>query len=168
MVIEHWIISKIHDTKFITKQDATWKKSLVTLVMIYPVLSNGILELWNGGFRTRQCVQHTQRQNKRRMKGHVHGTCSWRQKKSKERGTGIYRRRFLGIMREMQLGITGDFHAFSKVSHQWKIRKWCQKLLHSTHVKIEYKDLNYFMIVFILWEKMTCLEIFNTHYILNL
>ncbi len=59
----------------------TWP---LRMLLIYPVLSNYILELWKGGFRTRQGVQRTKRQNKRRTKGYVHGMCSWRHKEPKK------------------------------------------------------------------------------------
>ncbi len=84
-----------------------WKVPHMPLIkLIYPVLSNGILELQKGGFRTRQGIQCTQKQNKRRTKGHMHGRCSWCHKEPKKKGgTEIYKR-VPGIMREAQPGIT--------------------------------------------------------------
>ncbi len=66
----------------------------------YPVLSK-ILELDKAFI-----VQRTQRQNKR----NDIGACAWHMlmmsQRTKDGGMGIYRRGFLGIMREAQLGIT--------------------------------------------------------------
>ncbi len=70
--------------------------------VMYPVLSNGILELWKGGFRAKQGIQCSQRQDMRRTRGHV----SMMSQITKEGGTGIYIRGFPGILWEVQLGIT--------------------------------------------------------------
>ncbi len=93
--------------------------------LIYPVFSNDILELWKGGFRTRQSVQRTKRKTREVQRGmcmecalHVLMTSQ----RTKEGGTGIYKREFLGIMRELQLGKTLSLPEKMRKKHEFQIR----------------------------------------------
>ncbi len=67
--------------------------------MIYPVLTNGILESWKGGFKTWQGIERI------KTRGGQRDVCMANAQRSIEGGLGIYKRGFPRILWEAQLGI---------------------------------------------------------------